>query len=104
MKRLIIIVTLFTFSSLYVLAQELSVYLGGGFSPLSYTLSQGGRSGGMGGDFGVGYTYFFKETIGFHSGLGLGFYNAKTEVGTGQAVSNNLIDDEGDIFVMRSTI
>ena len=112
MKRLILIVALFTVSNLYVSAQgsqEFSVYVGGGFSPLSYTLSldkfsQGERSGGLGGDFGVGYTYFIADTWGIHSGVGIGFYNAKTEVGVGETVSKNLIDDEGDSFELRSTI
>jgi len=122
MKKIIIIIAiLFTKSSLYVSAQamqEFSGYLGGGFSPLSYQLKQGGtRSGGFGGGVGFGYTYFFdviervaeSGTVqrlqwGIHSGLGLGFYNAKANIGSGLTSSKLQKDDEQDNFIYHTMI
>ena len=96
MKKIIIsIVTLAAICSLQVAAQaihEFSVDVGGGLSTLSYKPSRGNRSGSFGGDFGVGYTYYrarervtgteriFRELWGIHTGLGIGMYNAQTNL------------------------
>ena len=119
MKKIVIIIAILVIkSSMCVWSQsvhEFSGYLSGGFSPLSYQLSQekftqGDRSGGFGGEVGLGYTYFLSAAEasnmrwGVHSGLGLGFYNAKSNIGNGKTLSKNLTDNEGDTFEFRSTL
>jgi len=123
MKRLIIIIVLFSaVSSQYVCAQEVpvhefSAYTGFGLSSLRYQLLQGNRSGGFGGDIGVGYTWYrtnvrvtgtgrvFNERWGIFTGLGLGLYNAKSKLGKDEKINiENLIDSEGDRFNLRSTL
>jgi len=95
---------------------EVSIHVSGGYSPLLYTLSKGNSSGGFGGDFGAGYTYFFPSvekisesgTIkrmqwGIFGGLGLGIYTASAKLDGETAITENLEDSEGDLFEMRST-
>jgi len=109
MKKIIIIILFAAMSSLYVSAQaihEYSVYGGSGLSTLSYQLAQGDRSGGVGGNFGMGYTYFrTKQTItgtgnifsqywGIHTGLGFGFYNAKAKLNNVETITKGLNDGE----------
>ena len=123
MKKLTItIVTLFAAMSMQLSAQEIkhefSVHVGGGLSSLSYKLSEGDRSGGFGGDFGVGYTFLqVKERAvetgrvsylnwGIHSGIGLGLYNAKANLDNTKTVIKDL--DDGDdyfsAFDLRTTL
>ena len=120
MKRIIITVMTVTLFSLYASAQhEYSVYGSGGFAPLSYKLSSGDGSGRMGGDIGVGYTYFFRplEVImksgmiyrsewAVYSGAGLSFYNAKAKLNDLTAVSKGLDDGTGEYsnFDMYTTL
>jgi len=121
MKKIIIIILFAAMSSLYVSAQaihEYSVYGGGGLSTLRYQLSQGDRSGGVGGDFGVGYTYFiskervtgtgkiFNEFWGIHTGLGFGFYNAKAKLNNVETITKGLKDSEAvfNQFDLHSTL
>ena len=82
---------------------EYSIYGGGGLSTLNYKLSQGKRSGGFGGDLGVGFTYFIDFKWGIHSGLGIGLYGAEAKL-NGNAVTPNLIDEEGKRFDMHTTL
>jgi hypothetical protein len=107
-------------SSLHISAQpvhEFSGYVGGGLSALCYQLSSGDRSGGFGGEFGAGYTYLnfrnqavetgttvLQQWWGIHAGIGFGFYNAKAKLNNVEAVTANLIDDEGDRFDLYSTL
>ena len=120
MKKIIIIIIATVISSLYVSAQsgradEISVHVSGGYSPLLYKLDSGDKSGGFGGDFGAGYTYFFpafenitgsgtvqRMQFGVFGGLGLGIYNASATLNGETAITENLIDSEGDPFEMRS--
>ena len=123
MKKLTItFATLFAVMSMQLSAQEttheFSVHAGGGLSSLSYKLSEGSRSGGFGGDFGVGYTFLqVKERAvetgrvsylnwGIHSGIGLGLYNAKTNLDNTKTVIKDL--DDGDdyfsAFDLRTTL
>jgi len=89
---------------------EVSVDAGIGSSTLLYKLSQGVRSGGFGGDFGLGYTIFsarervtgtgkvFRELWGIHTGLGIGLYNASADLNKISTVAKGL--DDGDIYVI----
>jgi len=120
MKRVIIIIIATVISSLYVAAQvrfdEISVHVGGGYSPLLYKLSEGNKSGGFGGDFGAGYTYFFpafervtesgtvqRMQVSVFGGLGLGIYTAKAKLDGETAITEKLRDSENDLFNMEST-
>ena len=121
MKRtFVIIAILFSISSQYVSAQavqEYSAYLGGGFSPLSYQLTgDANRSGGFGGNLGVGYTYYFDviERVtnagevqrlqwGIHSGLGLGFYTAKSNISKGET-TQTLKDEYNHDLVFKTSL
>jgi len=115
------IILIFAVSSLYAWSQEapvheFSAYTGFGLSPLRYQLSQGDRSGGFGGDFGVGYTWYrtnvritgtgkvFNERWGIFSGLGLGLYGAKAKLDDEKKVTENLKDSENDIFDLPTTL
>jgi len=120
MKKIILIIIATVISSLYVSAQsgrsdEISVHVSGGYSPLLYTLSKGNSSGGFGGDFGAGYTYFFpafenitgsgtvqRMQFGVFGGLGLGIYTAKAKLDGETAITENLMDSEDDPFRMES--
>ena len=82
---------------------EYSIYGGGGLSTLNYKLSQGKRSGGFGGDLGVGFTYFIDFKWGIHSGLGVGLYGAEAKL-NGNAITPNLIDEEGKRFDMHTAL
>ena len=120
MKKLIITIALFAaMSCLYVSAQsehEFSVYGGGGLSTMRYQLSLGNSSSGLGGDFGVGYTYFhlreravatgkvFREHWGIHTGIGLGLYNAKAKLNDVKTVTSDLYDSDGDRFNLHSSL
>jgi len=101
---------------------EFSVDAGLGSSTLRYQLSQGSRSGGFGGDFGVGYTYFrarervtgtekiFREQWGIHTGLGIGLYNASANLNSVTTVYKNLNDGDNTVdkkyqeFELNSTL
>lgn len=111
MKRIIIIIVA-AICSQYASAQaqhEYSIYAGGGFSPFHYKLKSGDGSGGIGGDFGAGYTYFFRpiEVImksgmiyrsqwAVYSGVGVGYYRAKAKIDNYKAISANLDDGTGE--------
>ena len=106
---LMIAVALFILKITVVSAQfkhEFSAYVGSGLSTLSYQPSLGVRSGGMGVDFGVGYTFFsakervtgtekiFRELWGIHTGFGIAMYNASTSLDDMKTISKN--EDDGE--------
>ena len=107
MKKIKVLVLLAAFSCLNVFSQathEISAHLGGGFSPITYKLSAGSKSGGFGTVFGLGYTYFFDYQLGIQTGVGLGLYNAQADLHDITTISSNLIDNEGDRFDMYTTL
>lgn len=87
-------------------------------STLRYQLSSGNRSGSMGGDFGVGYTFFsakervtgtervFRELWGIHTGIGVGMYNAKSNLDGVKNEIKGLSDGDlvYDMFDLRTTL
>jgi len=105
-KQIIILLTaLSSFSAVAQSIHEFSIYAGGGLSTLNYSLQEGNRSNGLGGDFGVGYAYFFSEHWGVNTGLGLALYNAKATFNNGTTIiTPTLQDNEGDIFDMHTTL
>ena len=120
MKKFMSIILFSAVSCLYVWAQEapvheFSAYSGFGLSSFRYKLSQGNRSGGFGGDFGVGYTWYrtnvrvtgtgkvFNERWGIFTGLGLGLYNAKAKF-SAETVEQETRDSESDPILLNSTL
>ena len=90
---------------------EFSIYGGGGLSTLRYSLSLGDRSGGgLGTDFGMGYTVFvekdwltkaekiYNEKWGFHTGIEFASYNAKARINDAKITTKDLVDSDGDAF------
>jgi len=59
---------------------QLSVWGAGGLSSLLYSPSFGDHSFGLGGAFGLGYTFYFSKNFGILTGAELAFYNAKMKV------------------------
>jgi len=102
-------------SSVHGFAQisEYSLHVGGGFSSLGFRLNQDSkRSGGFGGNIiGAGYTYMFQDKyseekvhFGIHTGIGFGLYRTKATVVNGTTSSGILRDEDGDVFILRTTI
>ena len=60
---------------------ELSVYVGGGLSGLTYKPDAGSQSPGFGGLFGIGYTWFVSGRWGVVTGLELSMYQAEYTAG-----------------------
>jgi len=121
MKRFIVInVILAAWCSQYVSAQqaehEFSAYLGSGLSTLNYQLAMGSRNAGVGGNLGVGYTYFrgkervtgtgkiVREDWGLHTGLEFGLYNAKSKIINEKTLTKGLYDIDRDIFDLHTTL
>jgi len=77
----------FLFTPCYAQYQEkneVSFFVGGGYSTLYYYLSNvpGGKlTPGYGGATGLGYTFFFNNTIGIGTGAEIAMYNSKFGIG-----------------------
>lgn len=56
---------------------EISATLGGGLSTLDYSTDLGKQKACLGGNIGLGYTYFFTENWGLTSGLEFTYYGGK---------------------------
>ncbi len=72
---------------------ELSVWVGGGYSSLRYKPTVGDYKYGLGGQFGIGYTYLFKPKWGISTGAELEIYNAQTTI-VNHSDRYRAIDDE----------
>lgn len=59
---------------------EVSIYGAGGLSTLRYDLSAGDYSSGFGGNFGVGYMYFFNPQWSLGTGVEISVYNSKADL------------------------
>ena len=100
MKNLILVILSTIFCNLFISAQnfehEFSVYGSTGLSTINYKLSSSDKRGGFGGDFGLGYTFLIENEYqwGFHTGMGVGFYNATTNVDGKTFVTPGLIDND----------
>jgi outer membrane protein OmpA-like peptidoglycan-associated protein len=86
---------------------EFSVHGGGGYSTLRYDLMQGKRAGGgssLGGNFGVGYTYFVSEQFGLSTGVGMGLYRSGADLSGSTMVIANLSNPAGIPYELRTTL
>jgi hypothetical protein len=117
MKKIVAIAILVVFSG-HLTAQdathEFSVFGSGGLSSLRYN----SINGGLGCEFGIGYSYFFqlshtsitgivrKHQWGVHTGVGMGFYGTKITVSRNDTriVTEQLRDSEGDRFEMCTAL
>ena len=82
---------------------ELSVSVSGGQSSLLYELDGGRRSGGIGGNIDLGYTYNIKRLFGIVTGVGLSMYNSKLtmdECSSGYSGT----DEAGDDFTFNYSL
>jgi len=75
---------------------ELSVYVAGGLSTLSYEPAIGDKSNGTGGNVGIGYTYFLTENWGLNTGVEFSLYNAKMKREAFNDVQRYLVDPSDD--------
>ncbi|MCL2289559.1 MAG: PorT family protein [Bacteroidetes bacterium] len=108
MKKIIINI-LFILSILHVSARkipsEFSIYGGGGFSFFSYQPPlRGASSGGFSADAGMGFIAFFNSQWGIHTGAGFGLYNVKAKVGNFKTITPKLVDCEGYIYDLHTTL
>jgi len=90
-------------SSLFASTQvvsEFSINGGGNLSTFDYRAS----NLSLNGEFGVGYTCFFSEKVGIHTGVNLALYNSNANFDDVNIISQNLIDDEGDRFDMHTLL
>ena len=82
---------------------EFSIHGGGGLSTLKYDMSTGKFNNGFGGLFGVGYSYFFTDNFGLHTGIEASLYNSKATISS--LGDRNMIYDRDDVlFEYRNTV
>ncbi|MDR1645628.1 MAG: hypothetical protein LBS05_07395 [Tannerellaceae bacterium] len=91
----------FCTASVYGQKNEVSFHAGGGLSTLGYSLSQGDRTQGFGGEAGVGYIRFLSRSFGVGSGVSLSLYNASA-AGIGNTIAN-FADEYGDSYELRTS-
>jgi hypothetical protein len=95
-------------SGLAALAQssktELLLHAGGGLSTFSYSLSEGEKSLGFGGNFGLAYNRVWNDSWGLNIGLALSTHGAEANIGGQSNVIDKLKDNEGDTYKLTSTI
>ena len=125
-KQTIIILTLLAaMSCQQIMAEigtrEFSFHGNGGLSSLQYELSQGVRSNGLGGGFGLGYKINFQSTQqftstsrlvhenwGIYTGIELNFFNAEANLSGEKFITKGLDDGqkqgEHSIFDMHTTL
>lgn len=83
--RQIIFISIILFIPIKTLSQnshEISFWLGGGLSSLKNQTNANitDKKNGIGGTFGIGYTYFFTSGFGIQTGLEYSIYNSKMKV------------------------
>jgi|GEM_PF-736581 len=107
-QRIPLIAMIFLFMPCHAQYQEkneVSIFTGGGFSPLYYTLHNVPDSkftSGFGGVAGLGYTFFFNNVIGIGTGAEIGLYNSKVKIG--QFFDKYLSSDGEEGFEFRYTV
>jgi len=94
----------FVFGQYQYLYREYSVNASCNMSGLSYQLSSNSFSSGLGIDIGGGYSFFFSKQLAFHFGGSLRKYNSKANLNNEEIVALGLIDSEGDVFNLHTTL
>jgi len=104
MKRVIIQTVIFALFPLLGYSQhEISVYGGGGLSGLNYSVNTGKQENGLGGQFGLGYHYFFTPRWGVGTGVEFAMYNTTFKAGNIKIVQP-ATDIEGSEFEFRTSV
>ena len=109
-RKLLVVFFIFMMNSVFVMGQyqylyrEYSVNASCNLSGLSYQLSSSSFSSGLGIDIGGGYSFFFSKNMAFHFGGSLRKYNARANLDNEQIVALGLIDSEGDVFNLHTTL
>lgn len=81
---------------------EISVWGAGGLSTLKVDTKIGDNKNGIGGSFGIGYTYFITNKWGIGSGFELSLYNAKSTI---NSISDRYNSNDGEYdFEFRTTV
>lgn len=84
---------------------EVSVYVAGGLSTLSYEPALGDRSNGLGGNIGIGYTYSLTENLGINTGIEFSLYNAKMKRELFNNVMQQLVDpSDEELYDFHSAV
>ena len=105
MKRIILTIIFLSLWGLAGLAQhEFSVYSGGGLSALNYGVTVGKQKNGFGGQFGLGYHYFFAPQWGALTGIEFSMYNARFNSDNMSTRSIARDTDENVDFEFRSAL
>lgn len=82
---------------------EFSVYGGGGLSGLSYKSDAGKQKNGFGGQFGLGYRFYFTSNVGIGTGIEYAPYNAKFKADNVNS-GHRATDFEDVAFDFRSSV
>lgn len=83
---------------------ELSVSLGGGFSSLSYKLTQGTANSELGTSCGIGYRYNFNDNWSINTGAEYALYNNTASSVTFENITYGLNDGEGNRYDLYSQV
>ena len=81
---------------------EVTFHAGGGLSTLLYSLSQGSRSLGTGGDVGLGYHVFPSRHFGVGTGVGVALFRASATLKNLHGVTPNLVSEDGELYDMHT--
>ena len=109
MMRVLLIVLFILLGKVDIFAQEkheFSFYGGGGLSTLDYKATVGEQKSGSGGNFGLGYTFFFTPNWGLGTGVEFSSYKAGLDMDNAGnlSVSYMTVDMEGISFEFRSVV
>ncbi len=107
-KSLIAVFILFA-SATVVSAQEnkseVSVSVAGGLSTLDYESAFGNHKNGVGGNFGIGYTYFISKNFGLNTGVEFSIYQTEFSKDKFNNVSRSLVDvSDGELYDFYSSV
>jgi len=84
---------------------EFSIYLGGGYATFVFQkpVSKPSASG-YGGDVGMGFTGFFDDNWGIHTGVGFGFFNVTNKINSFSFITPDLEDCEGYFYESHTVL
>jgi hypothetical protein len=84
---------------------EVSVSVAGGLSTLDYEPAFGDHKNGIGGNIGIGYTYFISENFGLSAGAELSLYKAELSKDKFNNVTRSLVDkSDGELYDFYSSV
>lgn len=84
---------------------EFSASISGAHSSLIQKANIGDNKGGIGGSFGVGYTYFLTTSIGLSTGLEVSMYKSEYNADAFSSTLSNVVDpSDGESFDFVSSV